>query len=209
MRSKHGSEGQSPTFLERARRSQFIECALESLAERGFAGTSIAEVARRAEVSKSVVLYHFGSKQELLEAAVEEVYTKAAPDLIAAMESAQGHREKLDAYVHGCVMFAWTNQLRLAGVGEIFRNLRGADGRLRYSHADSDALISFVEQMIGDGQRAGAFGEVDARTAAVMIRATIDALPGVFVAEPGLDALAFSTRLRDLIGRMVTRDAAP
>ncbi|GAA1557628.1 TetR/AcrR family transcriptional regulator [Brevibacterium picturae] len=195
--------------MERARRSQFIECALEALAELGFTGTTIAEVARRAEVSKSVVLYHFGSKQELLEAVVEEVYAGAAPDLLAAMEAAQGHRGKLDAYLHGCVMFAWANQRRLAGVGEIFRNLRKADGQLRYSHADSEALISWVEQMILDGQQAGEFGPVDARTAAVMIRATIDALPGVFAAEPGADALAFSARLRDLVGRMVARDVAP
>ena len=209
MRSNERSEGQELTFLESARRSQFVECALESLAELGFAGTSIAEVARRAEVSKSVVLYHFGSKQELLEAAVVEVYTKAAPALIAAMESADGHRAKLDAYLHGCVMFAWTNQQRLAGVGEIFRNLRGADGRLRYSHADSDALISAVEQMILEGQRAGEFSEVDARVAAVMIRSTIDSLPGVFAAEPGLDAMAFSTRLQHLVGRMIAKEVAP
>nr|WP_245354864.1 TetR/AcrR family transcriptional regulator [Brachybacterium sacelli] len=172
----------------------------------GFTGTSVAEVARRAEVSKSVVLYHFGSKQELLEAAVEEVYAKAAPDLLAAMESAQGHREKLDAYLHGCVMFAWTNQQRLAGVGEIFRNLRDSDGRLRYSHADSDALISVVEQMLLNGQHAGEFGHVHARTVAVMIRSTIDALPGVFAAEPGTDALAFSTRLCEAVGRMVAKE---
>lgn len=209
VRSKREPQSQALTFLERARRSQFIECALAALAELGFAGASIAEVARRADVSKSVVLYHFGSKQELLEAVVVEVYAKAAPDLVAAMESSPGHREKLDAYLDGCVTFAWTNQQRLAGVGEIFRNLRDADGHLRYTHADSDALIAVVEQMILEGQQAGEFADIDARTAAVMIRATIDSLPGVFAADPATDALELSSSLRDLVGRMVASNARP
>lgn len=208
MRSENTTAGQSPTFLERARRTQLIQCTLEALAEAGFAGTSIAEVARRAEVSKGVVLYHFGSKRELLESAVEEVYTAAAPDLLEAMESARGHREKLNSYLHGCVLFAWTNQRRLAGLAEIFRNLRGPDGQLRYSHADSDELISFVERLVLDGQRAGEFGDADARTVAVVIRSTIDASTGMFAAEPDMDPQAFSSNLQDLVGRMLATGKA-
>ncbi len=160
-------------------------------------------------LSEDVVLCHYGSKQELLQATLEDVYANAAPELLAATESADDHRGKLDAYLHASVLFAWSNQQRLASVDEISHHLRDAGGRLRYNHADSDGLFSVVEQMIIDGQQAGEFADVDARTAAVMIRSTIAALPSLFAAEPGLEAAVFSSRLRNLVGRMVIGGAAP
>jgi AcrR family transcriptional regulator len=45
------------------RREQLIETARALFAERGFDGTSIEEIAARAEVSKPVVYEHFGGKE--------------------------------------------------------------------------------------------------------------------------------------------------
>src|SRR5690606_32264817 len=112
------------TFLERARREQFIGCAIAALDELGYAGTSVAEVARRAEVSKSVVLYHFASKAELLEAVVTHIYGSAGPAMAALVEAAGDHRERLAAYVRGCVDFAWTHRAECRALREIFENLR-------------------------------------------------------------------------------------
>ncbi|MCD5313991.1 TetR/AcrR family transcriptional regulator [Kineosporia babensis] len=192
------------SFIERARRRQFVECALDSLHEKGFAGTSLAAVAERAGVAKSVVVYHFGSKQALLEAVVDSVYAGAAPAVLAAVEGAGGPRERLLAYVRACVLFAADNGRALAAVGEVFRNLRTADGGLRYTAADSDALISYVEGLLEDGQDAGELGDFHARTVAVMIRASIDALPGLFSADPDLQGADVADRMGDAVARMTS-----
>ena len=47
------------------RREQLIDVARTLFAERGFEGTSIEEVAARAEVSKPIVYEHFGGKEGL------------------------------------------------------------------------------------------------------------------------------------------------
>lgn len=49
----------------RERREQLISIGRATFAERGFAGTSVEEVAARAAVSKPVVYEHFGGKEGL------------------------------------------------------------------------------------------------------------------------------------------------
>jgi AcrR family transcriptional regulator len=53
------------------RREQLIEIARRLFAERGFDGTSIEEIAARAEVSKPVVYEHFGGKEGLYAVVVD------------------------------------------------------------------------------------------------------------------------------------------
>jgi AcrR family transcriptional regulator len=53
------------------RREQLIEVARALFAERGLDGTSVEEIAAKAEVSKPVVYEHFGGKEGLYEVVVE------------------------------------------------------------------------------------------------------------------------------------------
>jgi TetR/AcrR family transcriptional repressor of bet genes len=49
-----------------ARRLQLIAATIKTLAERGYARTTLTEVARRAGLSHGLVLFHFQSKENLL-----------------------------------------------------------------------------------------------------------------------------------------------
>ncbi len=51
-------------------RERILEAAIASFAEKGFAATSIADVADAAGVRKSLVLYHFESKDTLWQTAI-------------------------------------------------------------------------------------------------------------------------------------------
>ena len=63
MRIKDKPDGQNhPTFTEAARRTQIIECAIETLATLGYAQASLAHIAKRAGISKGVIVYYFSSK---------------------------------------------------------------------------------------------------------------------------------------------------
>jgi AcrR family transcriptional regulator len=66
------------------RREQLIEVARRLFAEKGFEGTSVEEIAARAEVSKPVVYEHFGGKEGLYEVVVD----REVGYLLAAIESA-------------------------------------------------------------------------------------------------------------------------
>jgi betaine-aldehyde dehydrogenase len=66
--SRHGPSGAPRDELEDARRAQLIEVTIDSLAEEGFVGTTLAEIAGRAGVSPGLVAHYFGDKDALLEA---------------------------------------------------------------------------------------------------------------------------------------------
>ena len=54
-------------------RAALIEAAIATLRESGFAGASARRIAQRAGCNQALVFYHFGSVNELLIAALEEV----------------------------------------------------------------------------------------------------------------------------------------
>ncbi|HXG26432.1 MAG TPA: TetR/AcrR family transcriptional regulator [Candidatus Binatia bacterium] len=58
-----------------ATRERILEAALALYHERGVAATTLAEVARRADVSRGTILHHFGSADGLLDAVLNQVVT--------------------------------------------------------------------------------------------------------------------------------------
>jgi TetR/AcrR family transcriptional repressor of bet genes len=66
-------------------RERILDAAIEVLKADGYAGLTIAKVAARAGESKPLVVYHYGSKQGLVEAsgrAVAELITSEALDAV-------------------------------------------------------------------------------------------------------------------------------
>ena len=68
-----GAGAATSTFTQLKRRDQLVDCAIDAVVELGFARTSVAEVARRAGVSKGVVTYHFAAKDDLIGAVIADV----------------------------------------------------------------------------------------------------------------------------------------
>ena len=69
------------TFTQSARSSQLIRCTIEALSTVGYQQTTVAEVARRAGVSKGVVTYHFPAHDDLIWAVVAEVFKSVAEEV--------------------------------------------------------------------------------------------------------------------------------
>ena len=61
-----------------SRREAVLDAATELFAERGFAGVSIQEIADAAETHKTTVLYHFGTKEALYAAVLDEALERIA-----------------------------------------------------------------------------------------------------------------------------------
>ncbi|NIH81255.1 AcrR family transcriptional regulator [Amycolatopsis viridis] len=172
--------------------------------ELGYGGTTLAEVARRAGVSKSVVLYHFSSRAELMEAVVDQLYGDAVAPIHAAVNAARDDRERVLAYVRAGVLFTWEHQAEAKAVLEVARNLRRDDGSPRYTAAEGAGLVGFAQGLLEAGQKSGRLGDFDAWTLAVMLRATIDALSEQFMTDPSLDGPRVAGHFADLVERMIT-----
>ena len=87
----------------RARRERAImDATFELLHELGAAPT-LAQVAERADMSRTAMYHYYGSAQELLRAAAREVYPRWLQRVTDAVESAPTPRQAVVAYAISCI----------------------------------------------------------------------------------------------------------
>ena len=84
--------GQGEFAKSKATRIRILEAAVGLLAERGYAATSTPAVASAAGLSRTAMLYHFPSRQALIEAVVNYV-TRRRVDMQAEMQAHLPHDE--------------------------------------------------------------------------------------------------------------------
>jgi AcrR family transcriptional regulator len=63
-------------------RSAIVQATIDALAQVGYAGTTTVEVQQRAGVSRGALLHHFGSRAQLLAAAVQEIGARRHADMV-------------------------------------------------------------------------------------------------------------------------------
>src|ERR1700722_12367931 len=200
MQSEIISSGQgSRSFIETARRAQLVECAIDAIAELGYINASMAEIARRAGVSKGVISYHFAGKRELIEQVVDAVLTKAGAVMLPRIFAEQSAAGMLRAYIESNLEFLDTNLNHIRAVMNIAVGARGDDGKpmvdLRLTF---EPAVRELENLLRNGQERGEFREFSTRVMAVTIRNAIDAVPLQMAADPKLDLKHYAGELARL-----------
>jgi len=207
MRTKNKSGGQNrPSFIEAARRAQIIECAIETIATLGYSQASLAQIARRAGISKGVITYHFTNKEELIKQVVTDIYTAGARFMAPQITAQPTAALMLQAYIQANVEFIRTNRMQMMAIMEIAINFRTEDGKLRYDVATEEPVLAALEAILHKGQQDGDFRAFDLRVMAVTIRRSIDALPPLFAANPNLDADSYARELVTLFDRAARKE---
>ena len=93
------ASGPSRNDGDEGRRGQLIEMTLDSLAEVGYVGSTLAQIAGRAGVSPGLVAHYFGDKDGLLEAAFRTLTTRLGEAVLARLNAADGPRERVQAVI--------------------------------------------------------------------------------------------------------------
>jgi len=198
MRSDDRSVVRQRTFTEEARRAQIITCAIEVLAELGYAQTSFARIAARAGISKSVISYHFAGKDELLEQVVQSVYADAARSMIPRVREQHSPRAVLSTYLRANLEFIRDHRRDIDAVTEIFLNVRRSDGTRRFAGGPGgmESALKPLQEILQRGQDEGDFTEFDTRTMAWTIRNLVDGVSRRRALDPDFD---FDTCIDELI----------
>ncbi len=76
-------------------RERLLACAASMFATRGYAGTSVAEIAAQADISKSTVFHHFSTKRALYLAVIETASQDFAQTLETVLERSGPLDERL------------------------------------------------------------------------------------------------------------------
>lgn len=142
------------------------------IAERGVAGTRLADVAERIGVSPPAVLYWFDSREQLLAEALVADEDRFYDALGGRLELLAGARERLSLLIAAAASSAdgfalwlelWTWSLRDPMLAEARESL---DDRWRGE----------IERIVRDGQGEGEFGGGDPAEAALAIASLLDGL---------------------------------
>lgn len=138
-------------------RQALVDSAVALFTERGYAGTSLDEIARRARVTKGALYHHFAGKQALFEAAFEAVEADVVDRLAAAISDE---------------LSPWDNAL--AGLKAFLQIcLEPAYQRI----VESEAPVVMGMQRWRECEERFSFGLVRATTAALVDTGEIAALP--------------------------------
>lgn len=227
MRSKNGLGGQPAaddgepevterqaqqpdrSFIEKARRAQIIEAAVETIAVRGFAKASLAQIAARAGISKGVISYHFAGKSELMERLVEQIYEQIGAFLAPRLAQQPDGTAWLRVYIESLAEYMQDHRTQLAALAEVFTHFRTDDGELRYGIASSEALFAGLEEVFRAAQERGEFRAFDVRVMAVSLQAGVDNMFAYWSVHPDLDLAAYARELAELFAHATRADGSP
>ena len=79
------SEDTDSEPIEEMRRRELVEVTIDSLAEVGFVGTTLAQIAARAGVSPGLVAHYFDDKDGLLDAAFRSLARRVGSQVRARL----------------------------------------------------------------------------------------------------------------------------
>ena len=172
-----------PTVAER--RNEILETTCEVVIERGFAGTRIADVAKRLEVSSSLIHYHFDSKEQLLAEAFAHYANKDMTEMEAEIEDAPTALGKLERVIQNYVPegsddVEW--MLWIDGWGEALRNPM----MKKISQQLDEQSTALLARIIRYGVESGEFTCPDPTASAMRLTALVDGLAVQFAAHDGM-----------------------
>ena len=201
MRSETSPSGQQKgrTFIETARRAQIVAAAIDTIAELGYGQASLARIAETAGTSKGVIIYHFGSKDDLIRELVAQLSAKGQAYMAPRLEAESTGAGMLRTYIESNTDFIRDNHNHVAAVVEIALNARSADGGSLYDFSIREEGAEALRQLLAHFQGTGEFrADFDPAVMAMAIRAALDAVPTRLARDPGLDLGHYGRELADL-----------
>ena len=128
-----------------ATRTALLDGATALFAERGYAGTSLEDVASASRVTRGAVYHHFAGKQALFEAVLDVQETKAVAEVIAAATGPDpwdAALEALDAFLDQCCDPVYGRLVWLEGPAAL--------GWHRWRECEQKYAFGLVERFITD-----------------------------------------------------------
>lgn len=175
------------TFIEEARRHQIIAAAIDTIADVGYASASFARIAARADISPSLISYHFVSRAELTRAVAESLDEHLRSAVGGAVEGTAPHLAAARAIATAFVQYVHHNRNRMLALRQLDAAL-GLSERSGIGVLDEDSGIAGWHDLLLAGQGVGEFRAFDARVMAASIMGILAAVPRQVFNDAGADA---------------------
>lgn len=198
------------TFTEQARRAQIVDAAVQVIATDGYAQASLAKIANHIGVAKSVVLYHFKTKNDIIEAVVTSIFLAATIVMVPAMAAETTAKGRLAAYIRSNIRFIDGHRTAAMAMLEIITGYRSPEGlRLDQAAAESvkahppegDMALLDPQTIFEDGLRNGEFRSLTPLFMKSALRAALDGAVWEIARDPEYDLTGYGEELVAVFGR--------
>jgi AcrR family transcriptional regulator len=193
--------------VETTRRREIEDVASSLFRERGYAGTSVRDIARALDIQGASLYAHVASKQDVLRTIVERMagrFEGAADQAIVALDddASADPASRLEAVVRAHVGVVTGDLERATVFVHEWRSLDG-EGRARMA-ARRDAYEGRFRAIIADGIETGAFASSDPTATAAFILTALNGLVSWYRPEGRLRSAEVADLYADLAVRAAT-----
>ncbi|KJK58353.1 TetR/AcrR family transcriptional regulator [Saccharothrix sp. ST-888] len=195
MTPRRSADPGARTFVEEARRRQIIECTIDLISTRGYPATSLSAIAEEAGISKSAVLYHFSSKDNVTRATLDHVFEQFTAHIRERVERESDPLAAVIAYLRAMIGYQQANRRHVRVITEMLLDDHGGTRLKTPGSHDTNGRWQTLAALLAAGQQAGRLREFDTRVTALTIGGAIDSVISHWLVHPELDLDAAAAEL--------------
>ena len=178
--------GREPTFTEQARRGQILEVSARLFRAKGFANTSLDEIAKEVGVSRGVLFYYFDGKREIGENTVRENLRRYSDYVRERVERKRTHKTQLLEFIDACLDYQNEHPEVYVEFIELLGCLGDAGEKYRLTQSVNRRTRGWLVEIIKAGQDQGEIARVPVQPLADVIQGFIDGMMEMTAMEPGV-----------------------
>ncbi len=183
------------------KRGQLLEAAAKVFSERGFKRTTIAEVARRADVGKGTVYEYFESKESLFLALFQWYCQVSLQSALPSAGDVTTAEESLKAFGRSTVQVILSNWELFPLTMEFWSEASQAsqrEGLFTVMREMYEGYRAVVVEILRTGQASGEFRQdIDLEALAAMVVGAFDGMFLQYHFDPALDPASIVERFMD------------
>jgi AcrR family transcriptional regulator len=156
-------------------RERIIDAAARLFVRKGYAATSIADLASAVEMTKGALYHHFDGKEAIFSAVLETIRATWSRTVAKETLVARNARDRLGALLDSQARFLQANESFCILLSGLMTELEESQPELHAAlQKVYGELVRFIEQIVRKGQEAGEIrSDLDARLTALSIVGTI------------------------------------
>jgi TetR/AcrR family acrAB operon transcriptional repressor len=180
--------------IRKDNRSKILYAALELFSEKGYAGASIDDIAKKTEMTKGAIYWHFKDKLDLYTAVHDFVFDEYKRTFMKPFIEINDPREKIEHIITKTLQFYRDNPVIIS-----FYSTSLHEGHFALSPKILNKIKEIYEedrkwisQIIVDGIQQGQFIKIDPKVTASVLVASLDGIlmQWIFDKEIDLDLAA-------------------
>ncbi|MDY0266540.1 MAG: TetR/AcrR family transcriptional regulator [Methanimicrococcus sp.] len=171
-KKKKGNKYSQKSIIADLRKEQILDSASLALIEFGYVDTSLAKIAKHADISTALISYYFPTKKELIETLRVSLLKKQEDFIHEKVAQAQTPLEMLYIYVRAALAYSTEHRLENDALMEIIYNAKN-EADIPYYKLFGNDETDLLEKIIKAIQTKGGFLEMDPASLAIIINGAV------------------------------------